>query len=391
VSVINKMLQELDKRNAAAGGTPELTSQAVKPTGTARGGHEGFWRTLAVLVLISVAWVGWVAYQLQPRSIVTPLALKAAKGQIAMEPAPVPVAEAPKPAPVAEAPKPAPVVEAPKPAAVGEAPKPPAPVAEAPKPAPVAEKPKPAAETFKLARTIETPIGEPRAEPVAKPRPNPEAKVVKPKPEAVQPPPASKVVVDKRDRAKGVSERAEAHFRRAAAFLGQGRVSEAEEQLGAALHADAGHASARQVYVALLLEQQRVNSALQLLREGVEVSPSQPAFSLTLARIYVEQRDYPAALQVMDQAGAAAGGADFMALRGAVLQRLGRHDEAVGAYQKAVESAPHIGGSWTALGISLEALRRNAEAAQAYKRALGAQPLAPELRDYAQARIRALQ
>lgn len=370
MSVINKMLQELDKRNAAAGGTPDFVSQTVKPTGTARGGHEWFWRTLAVLVLISVAWVGWVAYQLQPRSIVTPLALKAAKGQIAAEPAPAPVAEAPKPAPVAEAPKPAPVVEAPK-------------------PAPVAEKPKPAAETFKLARTIETPIGEPRAEPVMKPKS--EMKAAKLKPEAVQPPPAAKVVVDKRDRAKGVNERAEAHFRRAAAFLSQGRVSEAEEQLGAALHADASHASARQAYVALLLEQQRVNSALQLLREGLEVNPSQPAFSLTLARIYAEQRDYPAALQVMDKAGPAADGADFLALRGAVLQRLGRHDEAVGAYQKAVEGAPHVGGSWTGLGISLEALRRNTEAAQAYKRALGAQPLAPELRDYAQARIRALQ
>jgi MSHA biogenesis protein MshN len=74
-----------------------------------------------------------------------------------------------------------------------------------------------------------------------------------------------------------------------------------------------------------------------------------------------------------------------------VLQRLGRHAEAVIAYQNAVQGAPQPGGAWAGLGISLEALGRNAEAVQAYHRALGAEPLAKELREYAEARIRALE
>ena len=50
-----------------------------------------------------------------------------------------------------------------------------------------------------------------------------------------------------------VSE-AETEFRRAAVFLNQGRVSEAQAHLALALKADPAHAAARQAYVALLLE-----------------------------------------------------------------------------------------------------------------------------------------
>jgi MSHA biogenesis protein MshN len=358
VSVINKMLQELDRRNAAAGGESERGPQAVKPVRSARTGHEWFWRVTAVLVLVSVAWVGWVAYQLQPRTLVTPLALRAAQ-----------------PAPKAA------IILAPKPE-----PEPVAQPAPAPEPVTAVEPAAQPSETFKLARSIETPIAEPKPKVKA-----PAAAAPKPAATAKAPVATAKPLVDKRERGKSVNEAAEAHFRRAAALLNQGRVSEAEEHLIAALQADPSYVPARQAYVALLLEQQRVDAALRVLREAVAVNPSQPTFSLALARIHVEQRDYRLALDVIDKAGTAAQSPDFQALRGAVLQRLGRHGEAVSAYQKAVLGAPYAAGNWTALGISLEALGRSAEAAQAYQRALGAGPIAAELRDYAQARIRALQ
>jgi MSHA biogenesis protein MshN len=198
--------------------------------------------------------------------------------------------------------------------------------------------------------------------------------------------------VDKRDLVKPANDTAESRFRRAVALLNQARISEAEEQLGAALQADPAHVAARQTYVALLLEQQRVGGALRLLREALEANPGHPGFSLALARVYAEQRDHPAALAAIDKAGAAAQSADFQALKGAVLQRMGRHAEAVTAYQEAVQkSAQPAGGTWAGLGVSLEAVGRPGEAVQAYRRALGAAPLAPELRTYTEDRIRALQ
>jgi len=362
VSVINKMLQELDRRNAVASGGTEAGPQPVKPPRAKRSGHEWFWRITAALVLASVAWVGWVAYQLQPRTILTPLALKSA-----------PIVP-PKPQAVA--------AEVPSPAAPA-APVEPEPIKPVVETKPAAPEP---AETFKLARSIDTPIAERRPE---APQPKAEAKKPAEKKPAAAPQAIGKTVVDKRERAK-VTE-AEALFRRAAALLNQGRVSEAEEQLMGALQADPSHVPARQAYVALLLDHQRVEEALRLLREAVAVNPSQPTFSLALARIHAEHRDYKSALDVMDKSGASAEAADFQALRGAVLQRLGRHAEAVSAYRKAVEGAPQHGGTWTGLAISLEAIGRYTEASQAYQRALGAGPIARELRDYAEARIKALQ
>ena len=94
---------------------------------------------------------------------------------------------------------------------------------------------------------------------------------------------------------------------------------------------------------------------------------------------------------MIEKAGAAAQGAEFQVLRGAVLQRLGRHAEAVTAYQDALQKSAQPGGTWTGLAISLEALGRHGEAAQAYQRALAAGPMPAQLRDYAEGRIKALQ
>ena len=373
MSVINKMLQDLDRRNAA-GVEAEAPARPVKAAVVEHHGHEWFWRVIALLVLVSVSWVAWVAYQLQPRSIATEQTLR-----IAMQPrsSAVTAASTPVAAPIAPI---APIAPEPAPAPVpvkAEDPKP-----EVAKPE-VAKAP---AETFKLAREIATPIAE-RKPPPPKAEPKKPAPVVVPKTVQAQ----KDGAVDKRASPKPVAEAGEAQFQRAAAFLKQGRLSEAEDQLVAALQAHPNHLGARQAHVALLLEQQRVDEALGALREAVALNPRHPAFLLTLARVHAEQRDYKSALEVMDKAGPVAEGADFLTLRGAVLRRLGRHADAVGAYQKAVQSGPQPGETWTGLGISLEAVGRSAEAAQAYQRALGAGRLPREVREYAEARVKALQ
>jgi MSHA biogenesis protein MshN len=366
MSVINKMLQDLDRRNAMAGAEAQVAAPSAKfMEPDPKGGRDWFWRLVAGLLLVAVGWVGWVAYQLQPR----PLVIESALRRPVPQPAPVPAAAV---APVQVAPVALPVEE-PKPE--------PEPVAEAPKPQP---KPAEPAETFKLARAIETPIAERKPEPPAKPKAA-APKAVKPAPATAKPAAAAKPKVTK----TSVNE-AETQWRRAVAFLNQGRVSEAQAHLALALKADPAHAPARQAYVALLLEHGRVEQARDLLQEGVAANPSHAPFALALARIHVQQREYAQALLVLDNAGPAAQGADFQGMRAVVLQRMGRHADAVAAYQQALRNGPQNGATWMGLGISLEALGHRAEAAQAYKRALGAGAMATEVRDYAEARIRAL-
>jgi MSHA biogenesis protein MshN len=350
MSVINKMLQDLDRRQALGAGAE---TSVVRAAGAKTGGREWFWRTLVVLLAIALGWMGWVAIQLMPgQPLVTELAFKAAaeaQNRPTEKPAPTP-----EPVPVQATPmdesKPAPAV---------------------------------LSDALRLAMQLETPVLQ-RAEVPSKPRAKPAA----PQPVAVQAEPA-KPAVDKRTRS--ATDSAEAHFRRAALLLGHGRVSEAEGELAAALRADPSHAAARQAYVALLLEQQRVGQAHRMLQEALALNPEQPAFAVALARIYAGQREYAAALEVLDRAGPAATNPDFQAMRGAVLQRLGRHSEAVEAYQAALRGPTQPATSWIGLAISLEGLGRRSEAAMAYRRALTAGPLAAEARDYAESRARALE
>lgn len=372
MSVINKMLQDLDRRQAL-GSVAE--TPVVRPSVAKAGGREWFWRVLVVLLTATLAWMGWVAIQLLPRKpLATDLAFLAANEAQARPAA--------KPAPASQAKPAAPTVEpAPPAAAVAVA---------APAPEPAVAPVAPLTDSLRLALQLETPVQE-KAQPLPKPAAAKPAPVAAAKPRSALAPPAGKTSVDKRERTRSSADDAEAHFRRAALLLGHGRVSEAEEQLIAALAVDPSHSRARQAYVALLLEQQRVEPARHLLQDALTVNPEQPTFAFALARIHVESRDYTAALDVLDRAGPGARGPEFQALRGAVLQRLGRHGDALEAYESALRTGTPPANTWIGFGISLEALGRRSEAAQAFRRALAAGPIAPEAREYAEGRARALQ
>jgi MSHA biogenesis protein MshN len=383
MSIINRMLQELDRRHAGASPQGQPPHREVRVVAAVRSGHEWFWRSIAALMLIAAAWTLWVVYQLQPRSVATELAHRAAENTRRRVPiAPAPLAEpAPVAVPVAAA---SPATEVPVAAETV------APVAPAPKPAP--EKLVAPIETLRLALTIDTPLA-PRARQSAKPASAKSgvATVEALPAKAVRATVAAPARVEKRDRAGVPGERAEAEYRRAASLLNAGRVADAEEALLAALAANHAHQAARQTLIALYIEQRRIEDARRHLQEGLAANPSFTPFAVALARIHVDRRDYAAALGVLDLAKASGeGNADLHALRGAVLQRLSRHAEAADAYRQVLAIGVQSGASWVGLGISLEALNRRPEAAEAFRRGIATGTLAGELLAYAEQRAQQL-
>jgi len=379
VSVINKMLQELDKRHAAPA-DPALPPGLVKPVTAARRSREWFWRILAVQLVAAVAWVGWVAWQLQPRApLATPSALQAAAAAGKPSPAPItPIQPAP-PVPIAPA-QPAPPAPEPAPAQEAVA----AAAVEAPRSA-RKEQPRPEAAPLKPA------LPQPKPEPVP---PQALARLGQDFPQAkiLQAPPSRAAKLEKRDLGRPAAERAEAEFRRAAGLLNQARASEAEDGFAAALALDPSHENARQALVSLLLERNRVEDARRAMQEGLAINPANPVLAMGLARLLASRRDYPAALDALGGArDAAAGRADYHALAGTILQRLGRNREAVESYSRALKIAPANGTAWMGMAISLEALERRADAAESFRRAVGTGTLSAEVRDYAEQRARALQ
>jgi MSHA biogenesis protein MshN len=364
MSLINKVLQDLDQRSAmsAPDSSPPQQVRVVPPP---KAGREWFWRIVAGLMVLALAWVAWITYQLQPRPVATELAFRAAEEAKQRRPAP------------------------PKPEADRSA-----------KPAPSVPAPAVPSEVFKLALSIDTPIAE-RAEEARKPQKAaaapqgpaaPAAPAAKTKPAAPLAPASSMdSKLEKRDQARSTSDRADADYRRGVNFINQGRVSEGEIALGSAVAADPAHEAARQTLVALYLEQRRIPEATRQLQEALAINPRQLHFAVVLARIHAERGDHASALDVLNRVKSTAGGdAEFNALLGAVLQRLSRHPEAAEAYRAAVNAVPHSGISWVGLGISLEAMARRPEAAEAFKRGVATGTLTAEVKTFAEQRARAL-
>jgi MSHA biogenesis protein MshN len=372
MSLVNQMLQELDRRHAADAPDGDALAAKVRPTRRAAVGSEWFWRALAVLMVCALGWVGWVIWELMPRSNVTDLALRS-------PPAPRAPAQSSTPAPV-----PAPqAAAAPQPS----------------KPFPDASQARP--DMLMLAREISTPI---RARPArALPAVPPSSEQASP-PQAAEPraraaartlavevqPAAASGQIDKRD-SNTPHERAEAEFRRALTFVNQGRMAEGMEAFRAALTLDPGYETARQTHVSLLLDARRVDEAAVSLQEGLEINPGNTTFASLLARILVERNDLKAALALLQKHGGAAGNnADYLAFVAALQQRLGQYREASEQYQQALRLAPQAGPWWVGLGISFESLRRDTDAAQAFRRAREAGSLNAELASYVDQRLKAL-
>ena len=392
MSVINTMLQDLDRRHGGAPSgveAPPSYVRAVKAPAERR--PFFFWATIGLLIAIAVGWVGYVGYQLSPRKLATDLAFKTVDE--------VRTRQALAPAPATPVQPPAPIAVAP--ATVAPAPTPPPPAAASPaptplQPAPVAAPPPPQAEMLRLAESIATPLieSQPPAPPPApsKPAAQPKAAPVASKPAPVAA--AAKIEkpkLERQDRFGTPAERAEHEFRQAVSILKLGRSSEAETHFMKALDFDSSHRGARQALIAMYIERGQLEAARKLLQDGLAIDPGQPDFAIALARIHVERKDLSAALAVLDRsAGAATDVPEFHVLRGTLLQRLGRHAEAAESYQAALRARATLPQAWIGLGISYEALGQRPEAAEAFRRGLAAGPLSTELKTFAEQRIRAL-
>lgn len=391
MSLINKMLQDLDKRHAADGGGKTPTPQ-LRPVKSRKDWRRIAWE-VGLGLFVAVGWGGWVLYQMSPRPVVTDLAFqaKARKAELAVgllnsaAPAPpVPVqAAVPQPQPEVAATT---AVAAPTLSASGTA---------------VSGN----IDMLKLATEIATPFKEtsvstkPKAErkivAAAAPVTAGREKNAPPTVTSSKPPSARESgpsSIDKQIRVATPAERAEDEFRKATRLLNQGRVAEAIDGYKATLMQDARHVAARQALVGLLLENRRLDEAQQFLQEGLNLNPDRSAYAMLLARIQVERGDLQGAHDMLTKhSGSAASDADYHAFDAALLQRLGRYKEAVAGYQVALKLAPRAGLWWMGMGIAMQADKRDAEALDAFRRARAAGGLSPDLLAFVDQRVKQLQ
>ncbi|MDK9725767.1 MAG: tetratricopeptide repeat protein [Sterolibacteriaceae bacterium MAG5] len=400
MSLINKMLRDLDERHAPPvdriGLPPAIHALPAPP--------DRSWGPVALLALVAVAGAAGAFYwyaELSP----APAA-----------PVPVPVPKPIQPPPVPSPPvalpaapvEPPPAVPAPeqKPEVPGEQkaadilPEPPK--LELPPPAPPVAAVEPAAPAAKAAaapaqkasaaKSAPVPRQEPPAE---KSRPAPAAPVPKGKPaaEATGTAPSSPaagrsaaaaeaepVSIDKRPRSLPTSEAAESAYRKAMAAVRRGAVAEAVDGLRAALKLDSHHVSARQALLSLLVEQQQWDEARHLLEEGLAADPAQSSWAMALARLQLEQGKLPEAVDTLARhARHADQNADYQAFLALLLQKQKRGREAAERYRAALALKPAESRWWYGLGLVLDADQKPQEAREAFLKAKETGNLSPEL------------
>lgn len=185
------------------------------------------------------------------------------------------------------------------------------------------------------------------------------------------------------------AQRAEGEYRHALSALQDGRMTEAVAALEQALKLDPTHDAARQTLVGLLIEAKHSEEAIRHLQAGLALDPRQPALAMLLARLQIEGggNGVDTLLRTLPYAG---NNADYHAFLAGALQRAQRHREAAEQYQAALRAAPGNGVWWMGLGMSLQAERRNAEALDAFQRARASGMLSAELQAFVERRLQQL-
>jgi MSHA biogenesis protein MshN len=184
-------------------------------------------------------------------------------------------------------------------------------------------------------------------------------------------------------------QRAESEYRRALNSLQDGRVSDAIRFLEQALGLNPRHEAGRQSLVGLLIEAGRNDEAMRQLEAGLALDPHQPALAMLLARMQIEGGGSGVAT-LQRSLASAKGSPDYLGFLAGALQRENRHREAVQQYQGALQSAPENGIWWMGLGISLQAEKRVPEAIDAFRRANASASLNEELKGFVERKLQQL-
>ncbi len=171
-----------------------------------------------------------------------------------------------------------------------------------------------------------------------------------------------------------------------------GARGRAEAMAKDVLSMDPQSVPARVLAATIQFEDHRLGAARRTLEAGLALTPDNSRLNLVYGRVLAEQGDVSGAIERLTRAAPpAAADPQYHALIAALLQRAGRHDQAITAYRQILALEPRNGIWWIGLAISLAASGQTGDAVNAYHQALVDAALSANLRHYVDAQLSRLQ
>ncbi|KXO11272.1 MSHA biogenesis protein MshN [Moritella sp. JT01] len=187
-------------------------------------------------------------------------------------------------------------------------------------------------------------------------------------------------------------QQAQLYAKQAEAALLAGDKARAKQLFSKVLTLDKQHDLSREKLSAILYGEQRTQSAVTLLQEGLSVSPEYTNFRLMLARIYLKNKDKQQAYYYLKpHQPEIDGNVDYYAMLAGLAQSLGDLDTALIAYKKLTNYEPNRAKWWLGLGISADKAQQVRLALTAYHTAQNMGQLSTSSRNYINARITQLE
>ncbi|MDD2884527.1 MAG: tetratricopeptide repeat protein [Dechloromonas sp.] len=202
-------------------------------------------------------------------------------------------------------------------------------------------------------------------------------------PPAVNPSAVSKMPV-----ADDGLQRAEQSYQRALVAYGAGRHQESRALASDSLQLQPRHSAARQLLIRQNIEQGQPAAAIALLRDGVRFEPAQSAWWTLLAQLELGRGQLAQARMVIDETPITArSNVAFNSLAAAIAQRQGDQDAAAEFYRQALHYDARSGRDWVGLGLVLEQQGHRAESLEALRRGLASANLSDDLAQLAHNRL----
>jgi len=166
----------------------------------------------------------------------------------------------------------------------------------------------------------------------------------------------------------------------------------AKDALRDVLAQDPLDVSSRKKLAGMYYGENQLQPALQILDQGVQLTPMNPDLRLYAARIALAMNNKMQALRYLtDISPSVAPNIDFYAMRAALSQQTGQTLEATTTYRALMQAQPYVGRWALGLGITKEMDHQSRLAADAYRRALLDSQLPLAARQFAQQRLQLLE